>query len=60
VTRCPHTHFTKGKRVHVRLRDGSSFIDRFVQREGRFVVFEARGRMRPRDIASIGFARDKT
>lgn len=54
---CAHTHFARGKRVYVRLRDETSFYDRFVRREGRFVTFAARGRVRTRDIDVIGIAK---
>ena len=53
-----HTHFNKGKRVFVRLRDGTVFMDRFVERESRFVRLEARGRIRTRDIDVMGIAKE--
>lgn len=30
--RCPHTHFRRGKRVRIKLRDGTIMIRRFVSR----------------------------
>lgn len=30
--RCPHTHFRRGKRVRIKLRDGTIVIRRFVSR----------------------------
>lgn len=30
--RCPHTHFRRGKRVRIKLKDGSVLIRRFVTR----------------------------
>lgn len=36
----PHTAVYKGKRVKVILRDGEEFIDKFVDRKSRFVIFE--------------------
>lgn len=36
----PHTHFTKGKTVRIKLRGGEVVIGRFVQRCARFVVLE--------------------
>lgn len=38
--RMPHTHFHKGKTVWVRLKDGSEFVGKFVERKGRFVVLD--------------------
>ncbi len=38
--RMPHTHYTKGKWVWIRLRDGSEHVGKFVERKGRFVRLE--------------------
>lgn len=35
-----HTHFTRGKRLMVILRDGTSFIDKFVATTRTHMVFE--------------------
>lgn len=33
----PHTHYTKGRWVWIRLRDGTEVIGKFKERKGRFV-----------------------
>ena len=45
----PHTSAPKGKRVHVRLRDGEVIEGKFVERTGKFVVLD-QCRIRARDI----------
>lgn len=52
--RFPHTHFPKGKRVVVRLRDGSTLTGRFVQRRARFVILDS-GKVATKHIAHMGF-----
>jgi hypothetical protein len=38
----PHTSTYKGKRVYVRLKDGERFVAKFIERKGRFIVFDSR------------------
>jgi len=40
--RTPHTSCARGKRVRVTLRSGGSFVDRFIEKTSRSVVFENR------------------
>ncbi len=43
VGRQPHTMTARGKRVYVQLRDGTEFVDRFVERTRRKdLVFQTR------------------
>lgn len=57
--RFPHTHYRKGTRVWIRLRDGTEFYDTFVDRISRFVVVERRGRVRTNTIAAMGYGKRK-
>jgi hypothetical protein len=34
---CPHTHFDRGKRLKITLKDGSVLYRRFVERRGRTI-----------------------
>jgi hypothetical protein len=46
----PHTAINRGKRVRVELKDGTVFVDRFLDRtRGKVCVFEQRGRVRVGD-----------
>lgn len=38
--RTPHTSCRKGKRVRVVMKDGTIFIDKFVEQTGKFNIFE--------------------
>jgi len=35
--RTPHTHYTKGKTVWLKMRDGATMTGKFLERKGRFV-----------------------
>jgi hypothetical protein len=50
-----HSHFQRGATVRVVLRDGSVFVDKFVERTGKFLVFRERGRMRLTEIKTVGY-----
>ena len=39
----PHTHFDRGQRLRIVLRDGRVLVRRFVQRKGRAVIEECTG-----------------
>lgn len=38
--RTPHTSCRKGKRVYAVLKNGLHFVDKFVERTGKYVIFE--------------------
>ncbi len=38
----PHTHAPRGKRIRVRLKDGSVFVDKFIERRSHDIVFAER------------------
>ena len=48
--RTPHNSTYKGKRVYVQLKDGTEFVDKFLDKKGHYCFFEARGKVRRRDI----------
>lgn len=50
----PHTHFPKGKKVTIKLRDGSKVSGKFVQRRQRFVVLDW-VKVATKHIAHMGF-----
>jgi hypothetical protein len=52
----PHTHYPRGKRVVIRLRDGSTLTGKFQDRLARKVVLDT-GSVATRHIAHMGFAR---
>ena len=45
-----HSMFKKGQKVFVILRDGSNFVDRFVEKKNGTIIFEERGRVPIKDI----------
>lgn len=52
-----HTHFQQGQLVHVQMRDGTAFKDRFFERRSRYVVLEERGRIAVDEIRAISIVR---
>lgn len=38
----PHTHAPRGKRIRVVLKDGSEFVDKFIERRSHDIVFAER------------------
>lgn len=53
LMRTPHTSCRKGKRVIVTLKDGSRFIDKFLEQTGKFNLFENH-RVKTSEILSFG------
>lgn len=54
----PHTHYARGKRVRVVLRDGTRVVGKFVERRARFVVLDT-ARIHVRQIKGMGFYQRK-
>jgi hypothetical protein len=50
MMRTPHNSTYKGKRVYVQLKDGTAFVDKFLDKKGHYCFFEERGKVRRRDI----------
>lgn len=57
IKRAPHTHFPRGKRVFVILRNGEKFIDRYIKKsdDDKTVRFLERGDILVKSIRSIGY-----
>lgn len=51
--RTPHTACWEGKRVKVKLRDGSTFVDKFWGSKGSYRFFKDKGKVRAADIKSF-------
>jgi hypothetical protein len=50
--RTPHTHFTKGRTVWIKTKDGRRLTGRFVERRARCVVLDNQT-VRTRDLAAM-------
>jgi hypothetical protein len=50
MMRTPHNSTNKGKRVYVQLKDGTEFVDKFLDKKGHYCFFEQQGKVRRRDI----------
>lgn len=58
MSRTPHTCCARGKRVRVTLTNGDTFVDRFVGRTSRAVMFEKRKVVRS-EIKAFTIWKDK-
>lgn len=52
-----HTTAHKGKRIHVILKSGRTFIDKLVENKSQHYEFENEGRVAKNDIRSFSIAR---
>ena len=57
--RTPHNSTYKGKRVYVQLKDGTEFVDKFLDKKGHYCFFELRGKVRRRDIKVFTIYRNR-
>ncbi|WP_428491753.1 hypothetical protein [Rhodopila sp.] len=48
-----HLHFTPGKRLFVKMVDGSCFVDKFVETRSRHIVLDERGKVMNCDLLSV-------
>lgn len=48
-----HSGTTKGKRVRIKLKDGTVFVDKFVDSKSGYCFFEERGKVAKKDIANF-------
>lgn len=55
--RYPHTHFTKGKRLRVKLKSGEVFFDHFEEHLSRYVRFRVRGKVPTKELANLSIAK---
>lgn len=53
MTGTPHSGVWEGKRVKVKLKDGSWFVDRFFRAKGKFRLFEVHGKVAVGEIKSL-------
>lgn len=49
----PHTSAPRGKRVWVVLKDGTKFIDRFMECTKKYILFADRGRVFKGDVRAF-------
>lgn len=54
--KCPHTHYSKGKKVWVRFRDGTEISSKFLERKGRYIYLEGY-KFTVADISAMSFFR---
>lgn len=54
MSKRPHTSCRRGKRVRVKLYDGTVIIDHFVDDTDRWIVLRERGKVMKRDIDAFG------
>ena len=48
-----HTSTHKGKRVRVKLKDGTVFVDKFVDKKSTYVIFEEHKKVLKKSIVSF-------
>lgn len=53
----PHTTAYPGKRVRVKLHDGTVLFDKFVDSNDRWIILRERGKVLVKDIDSFGLAK---
>jgi hypothetical protein len=59
MRKTPHTHYSRGKRLFLIMRNGETFVDRFVERRGRVMVLEDAGRVEVAAIRAVSFYRPR-
>lgn len=52
--RTPHTHYPKGTRIRVVLRNGTEIVDKFEDAKSGVMILRAHGRIPKKDIRSTG------
>ncbi len=58
MPRSPNHYSTeKNKRVYIQLRNGEEFIDRFIDKKGRYIHLKEHGKIPIKDIAVFTHAR---
>jgi hypothetical protein len=48
-----HLHFTPGKRLFVKMTDGSCYVDKFVETRSNHIVLGDHGKVMNHDLASV-------
>lgn len=54
-----HTSTHKGKRVRVKLKDGSVFVDKFLDEKSQHIIFEEQGKVSKSDIVNFSINKNK-
>jgi hypothetical protein len=54
-----HTTFYRGKRVFIAFRDGTTVVDRYIDRNRDCVILEELGKVKIKTIRSIGIYKEK-
>lgn len=55
-----HTSTYKGKRVRVKLKDGTVFVDKFLDKKGSHILFEEHGRIATSDVVNFSINKNKS
>jgi hypothetical protein len=48
-----HSSTYKGKRVRIKLKDGTVFVDKFLDSKSSYIFFEEKGRIAKKDIVNF-------
>ena len=56
----PHTSTNKGKRVKIVMRDGSSIIDKFIERKKDSIILKESGKIYKKDIKAFIIYKQQT
>lgn len=51
--KCPHTDFRKGQRLLILMRDGSSFVDQYIEKKSGVIVLKDLGRTKLKNVRAI-------
>lgn len=57
--RTPHTSCRKGKRIRCVLKNGTVFIDKFVDKKANYVIFETEGKIEIGNIKNFSIYKGK-
>jgi hypothetical protein len=55
-----HTSTYKGKRVRIKLKDGTVFVDKFLDEKGKHIIFEEHGRVPKIDVINFSIYKNKS
>lgn len=55
-----HSSTNKGKRVRIKMKDGTSFVDKFLDTGSGWIEFEERGKVSKKDIKNFTIYKGET
>ena len=55
-----HTSTYKGRRVRVKLKDGTVFVDKFLDEKSQHIIFEEHGRIAKSDVVNFSINKNKS